>query len=460
MTRLSTIDAGFLLTESQNSPKHIAGLQILRLPPRKRSAWLRDLVAGMREAKPGYPFNQRVDMSNPVQPELTTDADLDIDYHVRHTVLPAPGNDRQLLDLVARLHANLLDRDRPLWEFHLIEGLSDRRFAFYTKVHHALCDGITFGRWFMQSGTADPAELDSPPIWQRDRTPPETEDGPGYTRLVREGIKVLGGGVQTAVGLSRLSARLLARRLWEGDTRVALPLSAPRTSLNIVPGAARSVGILEFPLQHIRAIAKAQDCTVNDVVMTLCDLAVSRYFTEHGDDTRDPLVAYMPVNLRAAGEATDGNLISLLQVRLARDHVNPLDTLHQISESVHSAREVFGGVSRPAIQMYSLLVALIAQIEETFKLDAVLPPVTNLVISNVPGPKERMYYRGAESLAIYPISALPPLTALNVTACSYAGTLFFGLIAARSSIPDISTLTRYMSEACDQLAELAGVSRD
>jgi diacylglycerol O-acyltransferase len=412
----------------------------------------------MRRAPPGFPFDQKVDMGNPLQPELVTDRKLEIDYHVRHTVLPAPGTDRQLLELVARLHANLLDRDRPLWEFHLIEGLSGRRFAFYTKIHHALCDGVTFTRWFVQSGSSDPAARNSRPIWQRGETPARARTEPSYAEMVREGIKVLGGGIETTIGLSKLSARLLTRRLWERDTRIALPLSAPRTPFNVMPGAARSIATTAYPLARIRAIAKSQGCTINDVVMTLCDLAVTRYFCETGAATDAPLVAYMPVNLRTSGDAADGNLISLLQVRLAREHTDPLETLRQVSRSVAAAREVFGGVARPAIQMYSLLVALIAQLEETLKLGRLLPPVNNLVVSNVPGPKEPMYFRGARAVSTYPISALPPMTALNVTACSYAGTLFFGLIAGRTAIPDLERLTAFLDEACTELARLAGVA--
>lgn len=458
MPRLSTIDAGFLLTESHHSPKHVAGLQVFRLPPRKGAAWLRQLLGDMRNAAPGYPFNQKVDMGNPLQPKLVTDPHLEIDYHVRHTVLPAPGTDRQLLELVARLHANLLDRGRPLWEFHLIEGLSGRRFAFYTKIHHALCDGITFTRWFVQSGSTDPAARDSRPIWQRDETPATPRKEPSYADMAREGIRVLGGGIEATIGLSKLSARLLTRRFWERDANIALPLSAPRTPLNVVPGAARSVATAHFPLARIRAIAKSQGCTINDVVMTLADLAVTRYFREIGAAAGAPLVAYMPVNLRSSGDAADGNLISLLQVRLGREHGDPLQTLHEVKESVSAAREVFGGVARPAIQIYSLLVALIAQIEETFRLGQLLPPVTNLVVSNVPGPKEPMYFLGARAVSVYPISALPPMTALNVTACSYAGTLFFGLVAGRTAIPDLDRLTSHLDEACAELARLTGTA--
>jgi diacylglycerol O-acyltransferase len=135
MTKLNTIDSGFLLTESPHSPKHVAGVMIFEFPKGKGAAWLRKLLNEMRQYQPGFPLNQR--LTSPTGPlfELEEDEHFELDYHVRHTVLPSPGNDRQFYDVLARLHANLLDRDRPLWEFHLIEGIAGRRFAFYFKVH-------------------------------------------------------------------------------------------------------------------------------------------------------------------------------------------------------------------------------------------------------------------------------------------------------------------------------------
>jgi diacylglycerol O-acyltransferase len=192
--------------------------------------------------------------------------------------------------------------------------------------------------------------------------------------------------------------------------------------------------------------------------MTICDLAVSRYFEQENGVPDEPLIAYMPVNLRVTDEVEDGNLISLIQVKLASDHRNPADSLRQVQKSIKSARELFAGSSRPAIQYYTLMVALLAQIEETLKLDRLLPPAINLVISNVPGPRERLYYKGAELESIYPITTLPPTTALNVTACSYSGTLYFGLIAGRTAIPDLQKLTDCLDGAYAEFRELAGIA--
>ncbi len=453
MTKLPTIDVGFLLTESHHSPKHVAGLQIFRLPKGKGPAWLRKLLDEVRLVPPGYPFNQRL-KTDVIQPELEFDDHFEIDYHVRHTVLPGPGSMEQLLDVVARMHANLLDRERPLWEFHLIEGISGRRFAFYTKIHHVLCDGITFARWFAESGSKSATDMNSRPIWQRDEIPNAGNDEDvSYAQMIIDGVKMLGGGFKTALGVSALSAKLLQRRFFDGDSNIALPLSAPRTALNVAPGAARNLTFTQYPLEEVRAIAHSQGGSINDLVLTICDLAVNRYFEETGQAPEEPLIAYMPVNLRHEKEQDNRNLISLLQVKMASAHKDPLAALQEIIKSSRSARDVFSSASRPAIQYYTLLVALLSQFEETLKLDKFLPPAINMVISNLPGPRKTMYFRGAEVVEVYPVSTLPPMTALNVTACSYADNIYFGLVSGRTAVPDLQKLTDYLDEAYSELRE-------
>ena len=459
MTRLSTIDGGFLLTETHNSPKHVGALIIFQLPKGKGPAWLRSQLAAMKKWPPGFPFNQKLKKTPGPFYELEKDAQLELDYHVRHTVLPRPGGDKELRDVVARMHANLLDRDRPLWEFHLIEGLAGRRFAFYIKVHHALADGITFGRWIDECTSASPRGRSVRPIWACGGLPEQpARDDVDYTDLVFDGVKVIGGGVRTALGVAAIAGRMLKRRFLDSDEHVALPLSAPRTSLNVTTGAARTLAFASYPLEQLRAIGKARGGTINDVVMTMCDMALSHYLEVHGDVPRGSLVAYMPVNVRTEEEDGDGNLVTLLQVKLASIHRDPLSSLDEVSESIASARQVFSGATRSAVQYYSLLVALMSLFEEVLKLGRLMPPVNNLVISNVPGSRVRRYIKGAEAVGLYPVSTLPPMTALNVTCCSYAGTIYFGLIAGRTAVPDLPLLADYLNQAFGQLAEATGVA--
>lgn len=457
MHKLSALDSGFLLTESHHSPKHVASLQILRLPKGKSYSWLRKLLDDLKKIPPGFPFDQKLKDDSLLSPELVPDEAFDIEYHVRHTVLPGPGSDDQLTDMVSRLHANLLDRERPLWEFHLIEGLSDRRFAFYTKIHHAIVDGMTFARWFTESGSVSPADMNSAPVWLRDEEPVLANDNGSLAGLVIDGVKMLGGGVKTAMDLTALSARLVQKSVFERNRSAVLPLSARKTRFNVPTGAARNFSISHYPLKELKAMASSQGASINDMVMTLCDLAVNRYLAEQGEEPEQPLIAYMPVNLRS-DEGDEGNLISLLQVKLASDHEDPCITLEQIREASLSTREIYGSVSRPAIQMYSLLVALLPLGEELLHLDQVLPPAINLVISNVPGPNQTMYFRGAEVVEVYPVNTLPPAVALSMTVCSYAETLYFGLISGRTALPDIQKLSDHIEDAYREFQDLTGQS--
>jgi len=459
MTRLSTIDGGFLLTETPHSPKHVGALMIFELPKGKGSVWLRSLLDEMKAYPPGFPFNQR--LKETVSPffELEPDEHLELDYHVRHTVLPRPGGEKELRDAVARMHANLLDRERPLWEFYLIEGLAGRRFALYVKIHHALADGITFGCWIDDCTTTSARDQKARPIWTR--SVKRADDGAlefSYTQMVADAVKTLGGGVSTAIGVAAITGKMLQRRFFDHDAHVALPLSAPHTSLNVSTGAARTLAFTSYHLADLKAIGKARNASINDVVMTMCDMALSRYLEHHGDVPRGSLVAYMPVNIRTAEEGGEGNLVTLLQVKLASSHIDPLLSLDEVKDSIASAREVFSGASRSAVQYYSLLVALFSLFEELLKLGRLLPPVNNLVISNVPGSKATRYLKGARAVGMYPVSTLPPMTALNVTCCSYAGTLYFGLIAGRTAVPDLPLLAAYLDGAFDQLAEATGVA--
>jgi len=272
-----------------------------------------------------------------------------------------------------------------------------------------------------------------------------------------DGVKMLGGGVKTAASLSALSARLIQKSVFEKNRHAVLPLAAPRTRLNVPTGAARNFSTCQYPLKDFHAVARSQNASINDLVMTLCDLAVNRYFKEKGEEPDEPLVVYMPVNLRN-DEADEGNLISLLQVKLASDHEHPPTTLKQIKASSSSTREIYGSVSRPAIQLYTLIVAILPLGEEILKLDKWLPPAINLVISNVPGTSETMYFRGAEVSEVYPVNTLPPAVALSMTVCSYAGTLYFGLIGGRSAIPDLKKLVDYLDEAYGEFRALTGLS--
>ncbi len=444
MSRLGLIDSIFLWVESQAVPAHVAGLQIYQLPRGKGSAWLAKLMSSLREYPPGTPFNQRLKQGSGLRPELVEDKDFDIDYHLRHTVLPSPGNEEQLRNVVARLHTHLIDRDRPLWEFHLIEGLEGRRFAFYIKIHHAICDGATFSMWMSQS-TGETPDSNTPPIWARARRHSGVTHRP-WLESLQAPMGLARRGTDVGLGLASLARRLLRKRVLEGDRSVALPLSAPDTAINAGLTASRNLAFCAYPVADLKAMGRPLQASLNDVLLAVCDAGLRRYLAEQGQVPEGPLVAAVPVNLRPPGDVSEGNLVTSLQVKLGEAQRDPAEHVAAVSHSVHVSRELYQGVPHAATQAYTFAVAGLAALGQSLHLEGVMPPPMNLIVSNVPGPPHARYFKGALLEATYPVSGIAPMTALNVTVYSYNGTLFVGLIADRRALPHLEDLKACMDE--------------
>lgn len=448
MARLSILDSLFLWIETPEIPAHVAGLQIYQLPSGKGSSWLQQLMAELREYPPGSPFNLRLKKGLGPRPELVEDDAFDIDYHLRHTVLPHPGTEEQLRNVVARLQGHLIDRDRPLWEFHLIEGLENRRFAFYIKIHHAICDGATFSKWMAESTGSTP-DANTPPIWARPRRRGRQTERP-WLESLQAPVGLARTGRDLGEGIPRIVGRILKRRFIDGNRAIALPLSGPQTAFNAELTASRNLDFAAYPVDELKAMGRTCGATLNDVVLAICDAALRRYLGEQGQFPEKPLVAAVPVNLRPAGEVAEGNYVTSLQVKLGEAGQEPRERLRAIHESVQSARDLYSGVPAAATQAYSFSAAGLAALGQSLHLAGTMPPPLNLIVSNVPGPRETRYFKGARLEALYPVSGVAPMTALNVTVYSYAGTLFVGLISGRRALPHLHDLKLCLDEVYDE----------
>lgn len=450
--RLTLLDAMFLGLESPELPAHVAGLQIYELPKGKGSAWLHELMEELRQRPPGSPFNEKLHPRLAGLPELVVDEDFDPDFHIRHTVLPRPGTNEQLRGVLARLQANLMDRDRPLWEFHLIEGLQNRRFAFYIKIHHAICDGATFSKWMAQSTSTSAAGKDMRPIWQRPRVRANRTQRTGLEAL-QAPVNLLATARDIGLGLGQLTGKLLQRRFVQGDRRIAMPLSSPNTALTAPPAASRNLAFSQFPLAELKAMGKPLGATVNDVVLAICDAALRRYLSEQGQTPSQPLVAAVPVNLRPPGSEAEGNLVTSIQVKLGDPEQAHAERLAAISDAMRSSKEMYNGIPAVATQAYGLGTAGLAAIGSGLHLEGIMPPPFNLIVSNVPGPRETRYFGGARMLETYPVSGIAPMNALNVTVYSYDGQLFFGLVAGRRAMPHLQDLKLCIDEVYEEFQE-------
>lgn len=374
--------------------------------------------------------------------------DIDIDYHVRRSALPPPGRVRDLLELSSLLHGSLLDRHRPLWEGHFVEGLSDGRFALYTKFHHALIDGVSALKLMQRSLSTDPNDTELRAIWnlpRRHRQSPSRSRWQTITQLAGS-VAALGPSTWT---LAR--AALLEQQL-------TLPFAAPRTMLNVRIGGARRVAAQSYSLDRVKSIKQAAGVTVNDVVLAMCAGALRYYLADQNALPDTPLVAMVPISLRKEDEAdSGGNMVGTILCNLGTHVDDPAHRLQIISESMRKNKKVFSELPRlQALALSAVMMAPLALAAVPGFVSSAPPPF-NIVISNVPGPTQPMYWRGARLDGNYPLSIALDGQALNITVVNNAGNLDFGLVGCRRSVPHLQRLLGHLENSLKDLERAVGV---
>jgi WS/DGAT/MGAT family acyltransferase len=453
MGLMSPADAVFLLAESREHPMHVAGLQIFRKPPDAGEDYVNHLYEKLLtfgELRPLMRRRPRDPVSTVGQTWWTDDTEVDLEHHVRLLALPRPGRVRELLALVSRLHSYLLDRHRPLWEFHLIDGLEGGRFATYVKIHHALADGVSAVR-LMTGALPEDAETTVPPLWAPDPAddgarPPASRTGWGPLRAVGSTVDAMGdlaGAVPSLLRLGHAAVR----------GRTTLPsFPAPRTMFNVPITGSRRIAAQAWPIDRLRAAGKQAGATLNDVVLAMCAGALRRYLIAQDELPDRALVAGVPVSLRAKSASGDqGNAVGIALCGLATDLPDPGERLREITLSMRQAKQTMSGQTPLRIQAASAALLAPTVLASLPGGATVAPPAFNLIISNVPGPRRPRYWNGALMEGTYPISIPYEGMALNITVFSYAGDIGFGLIGCRRSVPHLQHLLRCLEES---LAEL------
>lgn len=432
---------------------HVAGLQLFEPPADAGPDYLRDLYEVMikrDDFQPTFRKHPGTILGGISNVAWAFDDDIDIDYHLRRSALPRPGRVRDLLEMTSRMHGTLLDRHRPLWEAHLIEGLADGRFAVYVKFHHSLIDGVSAQRLLIRSLTPDPDDRDPLVPWTigpNKRTAVERPRSP-----LRSLLDAAGSVASLAPsGLSLAKAALVEQQL-------TLPYRAPRTMFNVPIGGARRVAAQSWPLARIRAIKSATDVTVNDVVLAMCSGALRAYLSEHNALPDTPLVAMVPLSLRAKDEEdAGGNMVGTILCNLATDVADPMSRLEAISRSMRENKQVFADLPRTqalalsAFLMSGIALGLVPGVVSS------TPPPFNVVISNVPGAREPMYWNGARLDGNYPFSIALDGQALNITLTNNADNLDFGLVGCRRSVPHLQHLLGHLEDSLAQLEKAVGI---
>lgn len=463
MSRLSLLDLAFFVAESEASPKHVAGLHIHQLPKGAGANFAKQLYKDFLEHTDVQPPFDRVIqfLSATLMPSWSPAEAVDLQQHVFFHKLKAGANDRDALyALVARLHEPLLDRSRPLWEMHVIGGLWGRQFAVYYKMHHAVADGITMARWGAESLRTTPDDLSVTPVWSVDHT----RRGGGLARKKRLDQQVAGtvwkqltANSKRAAGIGRLTAMLALEAVKLTKNAIALPFMAsggtPFTG-NATPG--RQFATAAVPMARIDAIRQVARATLNHVALTCLDGAMHRYLADEGIALDRPITIQMPVNLRREGEKAAGNKIGIILVDLSPPTDDAYVRLRNVGYSLRNVRAMIDAVAPEAVETYTLLTGLLGQIAGMLKLADVVTPMGNTLVSNVPGPDQRLYLKGAPLLEMHPVSTLPATHLLNITLFSYAGTLYFGLIAT-DALPNLQRLAAYVEEEIAMLERAVGL---
>jgi diacylglycerol O-acyltransferase / wax synthase len=455
MRKLSLLDFGFFVCETEASPKHVGGLMLCKRPAKANASFAKNLYKEyLSHTEVKAPFNRIITFTKTAMPRWQDAEDMDLKDHIFYHKLDAGEDERKsLYDFVAKLHEPMLDRSRPLWEMHIIDGLSDGRFAVYNKIHHSVTDGVTMVQWLADSLSKTSEDGVLTPVW--------TLNHGGYTvrrnKVVQDHLQAaweeIGNATSRVVGISRLAAMLMLESVRLTKNAIAIPfISSTKTMLTGQVTSGRQFATAAVSMERVNAIRKLTRSTLNHVALTCMDGALRRYLSEEGVELFRPIVIQMPVNLREEGDTQAGNKLGIIQVEMSPATDDPYVRLRNIGFSLRNVRNMINSVAPEAIESYTIVTGLIAQIAETLKLSDKMPPMGNTLISNIAGPAKQMYLKGAVMEEMHPISTLPPSNLLNVTLFSYAGSLYFGMVAT-DALPNLDRLGRLVEEAFVELED-------
>lgn len=460
MYKLSGLDAGFLYNETASCPQHVASLQLLELPEGMAvDAFIIALKKLLMERIHLVPyFTNRLAITPFAldHPVWETDPDFDIDNHVSRYAIAAPGGRSQWEAAVAKLHEQPFDRRRPLWRIAVLTSLENGRIAYYNAVHHACIDGVAAQAalaLLMDTELSPRAVSPAGPDFFKPHhcSWPELLSA-AHDNLVKAQVR------QSTQWLKQLETGLrLQRRLLDGTAGFgALTETAPVTRFNRSISNRRAFATSELPVAIARRISKTAGCTVNDVFLAVCGGGLRRYLERCGELPAESLIAGCPVSLRRPADKSIDNMIAIMQVTLATGEANPANRLMRIAISSKKAKSVtadLAGVidSNPVTPGLPWLMQRLAAYAETNHMANGAPVAFNLVVSNVPGPRQTLYSAGARMLTHYPASIPVHGMGVNITAQRYEETLFVGITACADMLPDIGVLR---DDLLDELAAL------
>jgi diacylglycerol O-acyltransferase / wax synthase len=466
--RLTGLDASFLYMETPTLHMHVAITAVFdpsTVPGGYSFRRVRQLI---NDRIPLVPVFQRRLVEVPMRlghPVWVDDPDFDIDNHLRRAALPSPGGMRELGDFAADVISRQLHRDRPLWEMWIVEGVEDGKIALVAKMHHSTVDGVSGAELL---GVLFDLEPEPPPENQK---PPARQ----LDSHVPSGLELVTQAAGAALVAPFEVARIAWRTAWNvlgvrrvrkglsGGAKAALPLTAPRTSINVAVHARRRVAFAAASLDDVKKLKNAMGTTVNDVVLAMCAGAL-RVYLEAGDELPEtPLVSVVPVSVTPdVAELKGSNKVSAMFVQLPCQLDDPLERLKAIHEGTKGAKEEHKALGATTLQNWAEhatpnVFAAAARLYTGMRLAERHRPVANLVISNVPGPDFPLYLGGSELLGMFPLGPVMDGMGLNITIMSYRGVLYWGLASDARAVPRLWDVAAAIPHALTELMEAAGL---
>ena len=460
--RLSGLDSAFLHLERGGAHMHVASIMVFAGSAPPYDEFMRflesrlDRVPRYRQRLAFVPFEQG-------RPVWVDDPHFNLRYHLRHSALPSPGEDAQLAALAGRLFADRLDRDKPLWEMNLVEGLSadsdgQPRFAVIVKTHHALVDGVSGVDITSVLFSVDPNEQQSERSsdWVP-RPLPTTADlvGDALTERFSDPSELARAARAVVRSPRRVITELGGKIEQTGAVAWAGVRSAPQTPLNQPIGPHRRYGWVNASLATFKHVKNGLDGTINDAVLTTVSLGLGRWLRRRGMDTAGlTLTAMVPVSVRTEGESGQlGNRVSALWAPLPVYEEDPAAAFSYISKKMGDLKDSDQAVGADTLTELAgfappTIASQAARLQSRQRL-------FNLVVTNVPGPQVPLYLLGRQLTALYPVVPLTKNTALGVAAMSYCGRLSFGLLADYDALPDLGDVVTDFKGALFDLARAA-----
>jgi WS/DGAT/MGAT family acyltransferase len=466
MERLTGLDAAFLSLETPSNHMHLILVAVLDptgVPGGFTAATMKRLIEQRIDTLP--PFRRRIvrvpfGLHHPLWIE---DPGFDLDFHVRQVAVPAPGGEHELAAFVGEVAGWPLDRERPLWQMWVVEGLEHGHVALVAKVHHAAVDGASGVEVLASLVDLEPIPVPETvesdvEVWEADRVPSDVEMiGASMVSIARQPMRMAKATVHLGKSLARLVTRIRNE-----DVHAGVPFTAPRLSWNVMITPHRQVAFSGMSLEDVKAVKDAFGATVNDVVLAVLSGAFRRYLEERDELPDRPLVAVIPTSVRAMDEKQLGNRVSAMFTQLSTDLDDPLERLKAVQSTMTGAKQVHEDIGGNTLEEWAELAAPAmlargARLYSQLRLADRHPPIHNLVVSNVPGPQFPLFMGGARIVDLYPMGPVFDGAGLNVTALSYQSRVDIGFMACREAVPD---LWRLASEIPEALAELVKLARD